>query len=156
MQIDSGLGASGDNSAVNLEVSLRDIAEKIFCDQYEAKCLEASALRDAKKLRFAQPLALKKFKTEQQLYYDDAISLIEASLILGKSLKDRDSFDLAVECAIQCYRRLVSREEHLQWNPSGNQFSRMLCDTVGQMVFHQLARTCLISIEGAANAAPEN
>lgn len=157
MQIDAGQGALGDNQALVLEVTLRDIAEKIFSDQYEAKCLEASTLKESKKLSVAsQPLPLKKYKTDHSTYYEDTVSLIEASLILAKSIKDRKSFDLAIECSIQCYRRLVSREEHLQWTPTGGSFSRMLCETVGQMVFHQLARTCLISIEGAANAANEN
>jgi hypothetical protein len=113
MQIDSGAARDEETSApLDLKVTLRDIAENIFTTKYEQKLDEWTKKHEgAANTNAFVPKPLKKFRTTYSTYVEDLVSQIEANLILSKSIVDEEALDLAAECAIQCQRRLVQREE---------------------------------------------
>jgi len=117
MQIDSGAAGDEESSApLDLKVTLRDIAERIFTTKYEQKLDEWTQKHEgaANSTSFL-PKPLKKFRAAYSTYVEDAVSQIEANLILSKSFSkfdiaspnNEEALKLAAECAIQCQRRLV-------------------------------------------------
>ena len=117
MQIDSGAARDEESLApLDLKVTLRDIAERIFITKYEQKLDEWTKKHEetANSTAF-HPKPLKKFRAAHSAYVEDVISQIEANLILSKSFSkfdiaspnNKEALKLAAECAIQCQRRLV-------------------------------------------------
>ena len=109
MQIDSGAAGDEEPSVpLDLKVTLRDIAERIFTTKYEQKLDEWTKKReDTVKSNSFCPKPLKKFRDFYSTYVEDVVSQIEANLILSKSVVKEEALNLAAECAIQCQRRLV-------------------------------------------------
>jgi len=117
MQIDSGDARDEESSApLDLKVTLRDIAERIFTTKYEEKLDEwTKKQEDTANSTSFRPKPLKKFRATYSKYVEDAVSQIEANLILSNSLSkfdiaspnNEEVLKLTAECAIQCQRRLV-------------------------------------------------
>ena len=107
------------------------------------------------------PKTLAQFKTLYADYVKDSISFIEANLIYSKFISDESSFWLAVECSIQCQKRLIQkldhfnsrRDERLPGARSAAPVSRVFCDRVQNFVTQKLARNCIALVSSSSTAA---
>jgi len=153
MEIDEGNAKEDEEH----KVKLRDIAEKIFEQKFEEKYQEEVKTAATG----STPKTLAKFKTMYADYVKDSISFIEANLIYSKFISDDSSFWLAVECSIQCQKRLIQKLDHFNSRrderPPGARsvapISRVFCDRVQNFVTQKLARNCITLVSSSSTAA---
>ena len=86
--------------------TLKEVAEKIFDEQYNLKLPEVDQ---------TIALTLEKFKEQHKEYVEETIAYIETRLILSQTVKDEETFNLAIECSVQSLKRVIQREDHYLW-----------------------------------------
>jgi hypothetical protein len=95
-----------------------------------------------------------KFKEVFAAYFEETACQIEASLLLSSAVKDSETYNLAIQCSLTCYRRLVTKEESFaQGSAQSKKFSNLMIDRVQNLIFERLSQSCINAISKSKNVA---